>query len=114
MGQNSTTPATVFEVVQQPLLLPDWLIKALGRWNSNAYQLYIWSSPRMLELVSAQLARVNIPNGKKQQLNVNIKRTNSVCQLLPLSTCIAHCMICSLYVTVPMLNMLIACVLLDV
>ena len=25
--------------------LPDWFIKALGRWNSNPYQLYIWSSP---------------------------------------------------------------------
>ena len=45
--------------------LPDWLIKALGRWNSNAYQLYIRSSLKMLESVSAQLAHVNIPNGKE-------------------------------------------------
>ena len=45
--------------------LPDWLIKALGRWNRNAYQLYIQSSPKMLESVPAQLARVNIPNGEE-------------------------------------------------
>ena len=52
--------------------------------------------------------------GKKQQLNVNIKRTNLVCQLLPLSACIAQCMMCSLYVIAPMLNMLIARMLLNV
>jgi len=44
---------------------PDWLIKALGRWNSNTYQLYIQSSPKMLESVPAQLACVNIPNGEE-------------------------------------------------
>ena len=45
--------------------LPDWFIKALGRCTSNAYQLYIRSSPKMLESVPAQLARVNIPNGEE-------------------------------------------------
>jgi len=50
---------------------------------------------------------------KKQQLNANIKRTNSVRQLLPLSACIAQYMICSLYVTAPMLNILIACMQLN-
>jgi len=54
--------------------LPDWLIKALGRWNSNAYQLYIHSSPNMLESVPAQLVRVNIPNGEEATLNINIKK----------------------------------------
>ena len=43
--------------------LPDWLTKVLGRWSSNAYQLYIRSSPKMLESVPAILARVNIPIG---------------------------------------------------
>ena len=79
--------------------LPDWLIKALGRWNSNAYQLYIRSSPKMLESVPAQLARVNIPNGEEATTEC-YQRTNSVCQLLPLSACISQWMICSLYCTI--------------
>ena len=28
--------------------IPEWLIKILGRWRSNAYQVYIHSSPAML------------------------------------------------------------------
>ena len=53
------------------------------------------------------------PMGKKQQLSVNIKRTNSIHKLLPLYACIAQWMICSLHVIAPMFNMLIARMLLN-
>ena len=43
--------------------LPTWLIKTLGRWRSDAYQLYIHSSPAMLQSVPSLLARVKISNG---------------------------------------------------
>ena len=45
--------------------LPDWLIKVLGRWSSNAYQLYICSSPKMLQSVPALLAQADIPEENK-------------------------------------------------
>ena len=31
--------------------LPDWLIKALGRWQSDCYQVYIHTPPKVLERV---------------------------------------------------------------
>ena len=40
--------------------IPDWLIKVLGRWSSNAYQLYVHSSLKMLQSVPALLAYANI------------------------------------------------------
>lgn len=42
--------------------IPDWLIKVLGRWRSNAYQAYIRSSPAMLQSVPAILAHADIPD----------------------------------------------------
>ena len=39
--------------------VPDHLIKSLGRWESNAYQLYIKTPPNTLDNVAALLARVN-------------------------------------------------------
>ena len=36
--------------------IPDWLIKILGRWRSDAYQVYIHSSPEMLQSVLTLLA----------------------------------------------------------
>ena len=45
--------------------IPDWLIKTLGRWSSNAYQTYIHSSPQILQSIPALLAKANIPtNGE--------------------------------------------------
>ena len=45
--------------------IPDWLIKILGRWSSNAYQVYIHSSPAMIQSVPALLAHANISNTGK-------------------------------------------------
>jgi len=45
--------------------IPDWLIKKLGRWSSNAYQLYIHSSPAMMQSIPALLAQANISNTAK-------------------------------------------------
>ena len=45
--------------------IPDWLIKVLGRWSSNAYQLYVHSSPKMLQSVPALLAYANISSGNE-------------------------------------------------
>ena len=42
--------------------IPEWLIKILGRWRSNAYQVYIDSSPAMLQSIPSLLARANIPD----------------------------------------------------
>ena len=42
--------------------IPEWLIKILGRWRSNAYQVYIHSSPAMLQSIPLLLARANIPD----------------------------------------------------
>ena len=45
--------------------IPDWLIKVLGRWSSNAYQMYVHSSPKMLQSVPALLAYANISSGNE-------------------------------------------------
>ncbi len=37
--------------------VPDHLIKMLGRWQSEAYQLYVRSPPESLAAVSAQLVQ---------------------------------------------------------
>ena len=37
--------------------IPDHLIKTLGRWFSNAYQLYIQTPPRILESIPARIAQ---------------------------------------------------------
>ena len=42
--------------------IPEWLTKILGRWRSNAYQVYIHSSPAMLQSIPSLLARTNIPD----------------------------------------------------
>ena len=42
--------------------IPEWLIKILGRWRSNTYQVYIHSSPAMLQSIPSLLARANIPD----------------------------------------------------
>ena len=43
--------------------IPEWLIKILGRWRSNVYQVYnIHSSPAMLQSIPLLLARANIPD----------------------------------------------------
>ena len=39
--------------------LPVWLIKALGRWSSDAYQTYIQCSSETLRAVSTLLARAD-------------------------------------------------------
>ena len=42
--------------------IPDWLIKILGIWKSNAFQVYIHSAPAMLPSVLALLARADTPD----------------------------------------------------
>ena len=42
--------------------LPPWLIKTLGRWNSNAYMTYIRCSPHVLRWIPALMARTNASN----------------------------------------------------
>ena len=39
--------------------LPAWLIKSLGRWNSDAYQTYIQCPPETLHLIPSLLARAD-------------------------------------------------------
>ena len=51
--------------------IPNWLIKTLGRWRSNAYQVYIHSSPAMLQSVPALLAHADIPDTNQQLLTNN-------------------------------------------
>ena len=59
-------PAIASEVVLQTTVaaagIPDWLIKFLGRWKSNAYQGYIHSSPAMLQSALTLLAHTNTPD----------------------------------------------------
>ena len=38
--------------------LPDWLIKVLGRWSSDCYQLYIRTPQSTLESVAPRMATV--------------------------------------------------------
>ena len=45
--------------------IPDWLIKILGRWSSNAFQVYIHSSPAMIQSIPALLAHANISDTDK-------------------------------------------------
>ena len=45
--------------------IPDWLIKILGRWSSNAYQVYIHCSPAMIHSIPALLAHANIADTDK-------------------------------------------------
>jgi len=40
--------------------VPEWLIKRLGRWSSNTYQVYIHSFPAALQSVPALLAQANV------------------------------------------------------
>ena len=47
--------------------IPDWLINTLGRWRSNAYQVYIHPFPAMLRSVPAILAHTNIPDTSTSQ-----------------------------------------------
>ena len=42
--------------------LPDWLIKMLRRWKSNAFQSYIHQSTMMLQSVPSLLARTDTPH----------------------------------------------------
>ena len=51
--------------------IPDWLIKFLGRWRSNAYQGCIHSAPAMLQSVPALLAHANTPDMGIYQLLTN-------------------------------------------
>lgn len=37
--------------------IPDWLIKTMGRWSSNAYQTYIRTNPKTITDVVARLTR---------------------------------------------------------
>ena len=39
--------------------LPDWLIKVLGRWSSDCYQLYIRAPQSTLESVAPRMAVVS-------------------------------------------------------
>lgn len=39
--------------------LPDWLIKVLGRWSSDCYQLYIRTPQSTLESVAPRMANVS-------------------------------------------------------
>ena len=39
--------------------LPDWLIKVLGRWSSDCYQLYIRTPQSTLESVAPRMAAVS-------------------------------------------------------
>ena len=39
--------------------LPDWLIKVLGRWSSDCYQLYIRTPESTLESVAPRMANVS-------------------------------------------------------
>ena len=38
---------------------PAWLIKSLGRWSSDAYQMYIQCPPETLRLIPSLLARAD-------------------------------------------------------
>ena len=38
--------------------LPDWLIKVLGRWSSDCYQLYIHTPQNVLMSAAPRMARV--------------------------------------------------------
>ena len=45
--------------------IPNWLIKILERWSSNAYQVYIHSSLAMIQSIPALLAHANISDTDK-------------------------------------------------
>ena len=42
--------------------LPPWLIKTLGRWNSDAYLTYIHAPSSLIKTVPSILARTDIPD----------------------------------------------------
>ena len=42
--------------------ISEWLIKILGLWRSNAYQVYIHSSPAMLQSIPLLLVHASIPD----------------------------------------------------
>ena len=41
--------------------VPDWLIKVMGRWASNAYQVYIEMGRESLKVVTLKMATTSVP-----------------------------------------------------